>query len=160
MRPVPPRPSLTKDSLEHELVQTAAVAVCWLEALGFTRSGALVEVSAERSRQDTKWGSQRHLQAEVWLAILGEEYGEVCTAVNEARCDKEARPGPSQARIARSRRIAARVGRGRDGRQDRGAPPQTVAARAPQDGAFYRWYWRRVNTTRGHPRGGQQGRAS
>lgn len=43
----------------------------------------LQEVAAERERQDAKWGAQRTLPADTWIRILGEEYGEVCKAVNE-----------------------------------------------------------------------------
>ena len=39
----------------------------------------LIEVGLERVRQDSKWGIQRH-PIGVWLAILGEEFGEVCQA--------------------------------------------------------------------------------
>ena len=42
----------------------------------------LDEVSLERYKQDKKWGEQNH-SPEVWLAILGEEFGEVCRAVCE-----------------------------------------------------------------------------
>ena len=40
------------------------------------------DVLAERSRQDEKWGQQDHF-AERWATIIGEEYGEMCTAINE-----------------------------------------------------------------------------
>jgi hypothetical protein len=43
---------------------------------------ALELVLTERSRQTAKWGIQRH-SPERWLTILGEEYGELCEAVNE-----------------------------------------------------------------------------
>ena len=39
------------------------------------------EVLAERDRQNEKWGIQRHDSGK-WLGILGEEFGEVCQAVN------------------------------------------------------------------------------
>jgi NTP pyrophosphatase (non-canonical NTP hydrolase) len=42
----------------------------------------LQEIVAERGRQDLKWGTQNHRPAD-WLAILGEEFGEVCRAVFE-----------------------------------------------------------------------------
>lgn len=38
------------------------------------------DVVAERVRQVQKFGVQRHANAGVWLAILGEEFGEVCQA--------------------------------------------------------------------------------
>lgn len=37
----------------------------------------LYEVQAERQRQDDIWGEQNH-DPFGWIAILGEEYGEVC----------------------------------------------------------------------------------
>lgn len=40
------------------------------------------DVWMERVRQNKKWGIQRH-DLGVWLAILGEEYGEVCQAVQK-----------------------------------------------------------------------------
>ncbi len=40
------------------------------------------EVIQERHAQDEKWGEQNH-EAAFWLAILGEEFGEVCRAVCE-----------------------------------------------------------------------------
>jgi NTP pyrophosphatase (non-canonical NTP hydrolase) len=41
----------------------------------------LFEVGLERERQDQKWGLQRHSWGK-WLGILGEEFGEVCQAIN------------------------------------------------------------------------------
>lgn len=41
------------------------------------------EIKYERIRQDQKWGEQNH-NPFVWLAILGEEVGEVNKAVLEA----------------------------------------------------------------------------
>jgi NTP pyrophosphatase (non-canonical NTP hydrolase) len=40
-------------------------------------------VTAERERQDQKWGSQRHLPHDRWNTILGEEVGEVANAILE-----------------------------------------------------------------------------
>jgi len=40
------------------------------------------DIYQERRRQDQKWGAQAHIPA-VWLAILGEEVGEVCKALLE-----------------------------------------------------------------------------
>ncbi|WP_147536081.1 MazG-like family protein [Bacillus marasmi] len=40
----------------------------------------LVDVAAERLRQNAMWGKQRHPLG-VWLAILGEEFGEVAQAM-------------------------------------------------------------------------------
>ena len=43
----------------------------------------LADIVAERKRQDAKWGAQHHLENE-WCMILGEEFGEVCSAA----CDR------------------------------------------------------------------------
>lgn len=40
------------------------------------------KVLEERKRQDTKWGEQNHA-APIWGTIIGEEYGEMCQAINE-----------------------------------------------------------------------------
>ena len=45
-----------------------------------TETLALSDVLSERKRQDRKWGEQNH-EPLVWLAILGEEYGEACAAL-------------------------------------------------------------------------------
>lgn len=45
-------------------------------------TAVLRDVEAERRRQDEKWGSQAHMPG-LWLAILGEEFGEVATEVAE-----------------------------------------------------------------------------
>lgn len=42
----------------------------------------IADVLAERKRQDEKWGVQEH-RADTWVSIIGEEYGEMCKAVNE-----------------------------------------------------------------------------
>lgn len=44
------------------------------------KSKVISDVNIERERQDKKWGIQRH-EYGTWLAILGEEYGEVCQAL-------------------------------------------------------------------------------
>lgn len=47
--------------------------------------GAVIEdVMAERWRQFEKWGDQAHGMP-VWLAIIGEEFGELCEAMLRAR---------------------------------------------------------------------------
>lgn len=43
---------------------------------------ALHAVIEERQRQDAKWGEQNH-DPQYWMGILGEEFGELCQAVNE-----------------------------------------------------------------------------
>lgn len=40
------------------------------------------KVLEERMRQDEKWGESNH-SASVWGMIIGEEYGEMCKAINE-----------------------------------------------------------------------------
>lgn len=40
------------------------------------------DVINERRRQNEKWGHQRH-EYGYWLAILGEEFGEVCQAIQQ-----------------------------------------------------------------------------
>lgn len=42
----------------------------------------LIDVGLERLRQDSKWGLQRHEYGD-WLKILGEEFGEVCQAMQK-----------------------------------------------------------------------------
>ncbi len=47
----------------------------------------LRDINGERERQDKLWGEQNHSPF-VWLAILGEEYGEACEAILESNnCD-------------------------------------------------------------------------
>ena len=47
---------------------------------------AILEILAERNRQDLKWGEQNHA-IEKWAPILGEEFGELCEAINETIFD-------------------------------------------------------------------------
>ena len=44
----------------------------------------LAEIIAERERQIAKWGEGQALTPMEYLAIIGEEYGEVCRAVHDA----------------------------------------------------------------------------
>jgi hypothetical protein len=44
---------------------------------------AIEMVIAERKRQDEKWGDQSGNHPFEWMSILGEEFGELCEAVNE-----------------------------------------------------------------------------
>lgn len=55
---------------------------------------AIQSVLKERKRQDDKWGEQNH-DPTVWMCILGEEYGELCQAVNETWFDN----GPEKRQI-------------------------------------------------------------
>ena len=41
---------------------------------------AFRDIYLERNEQDKKWGEQNH-RPEWWLAILGEEFGELCQTV-------------------------------------------------------------------------------
>lgn len=40
-------------------------------------------ILAERNRQNEKWGDQSGNHPFEWVAILGEEFGELCEAINE-----------------------------------------------------------------------------
>lgn len=48
----------------------------------YSKKKIIGDVIAERNRQDEKWGEQDH-RADTWVSIIGEEYGEMCKAVNE-----------------------------------------------------------------------------
>lgn len=48
-----------------------------MHAISIELANVLEEVDAERQRQDEKWGEQNHVPVE-WIAVLGEEFGEVC----------------------------------------------------------------------------------
>jgi hypothetical protein len=93
-------------SIEREAVQVAAVAAALVEectkpsiAAQSERSGlrgrrwwdpielVLRMVRDERTRQEEKWGRQRHTPAE-WLMILAEEVGELAAEVDERRGDE------------------------------------------------------------------------
>lgn len=60
------------------------------DVTGFYLSGeqaaVINNVLEERRRQDNKWGVQNH-QLGLWTGILGEEYGELCEAINETVFD-------------------------------------------------------------------------
>lgn len=51
----------------------------------------LYDVLQERFRQNRKWGIQRHSHGK-WLAIKGEEDGEVCEAVNRIHFPSDSKP--------------------------------------------------------------------
>lgn len=53
---------------------------------------ALDMVRAERERQYTLWGSQNGRSLFEWMSILGEEYGELCEAVNETLLESASHP--------------------------------------------------------------------
>jgi NTP pyrophosphatase (non-canonical NTP hydrolase) len=47
-----------------------------------TRASAFALVNAERERQIEKWGEE-NFPPQFWAGVLGEEYGELCEAINE-----------------------------------------------------------------------------
>lgn len=53
---------------------------------GVIQAQVITDVVKERVRQDAKWGEQNHHPA-VWQGILGEEFGELCQAINETIFD-------------------------------------------------------------------------
>ena len=55
-------------------------------SLGKIQERIIDAVLLERKRQDTKWGEQNH-PPHYWTGILGEEYGELCEAINETIFD-------------------------------------------------------------------------
>lgn len=50
------------------------------------QSMILKDIVKERQRQDSIWGEQNH-RIEFWTGILGEEFGELCEAINETVFD-------------------------------------------------------------------------
>ena len=79
-------------SYYDELIQVAAVAVAAAENELFTCTDRLLgdgtreileDVYQERQRQDSQWGTARDHPPELWLTVLGEEYGEACRAALE-----------------------------------------------------------------------------
>lgn len=67
-----------------------------------SQESIIKELAQERIRQDERWGVQRHEPAK-WLAILGEEYGEVCKAV----CERLYAEGPNPEYRAELIQVAA-----------------------------------------------------
>jgi len=47
-----------------------------------TNNGIIKELLNEREKQDEKFGIQNHIDSK-WIAILGEEFGEICKAYTE-----------------------------------------------------------------------------
>ena len=83
-------------SYYDELIQVAAVAVAAAENerygstspvltdSGYSTTWAVVDdVLNERDAQDAQWGIARIHPPELWLTVLGEEYGEACRAALE-----------------------------------------------------------------------------
>ena len=56
------------------------------------QSAVLASILEERVRQDKLWGEQNHLP-HYWTGILGEEYGELCEAINETVFDNSSDRG-------------------------------------------------------------------
>ena len=78
-------------SLEKELIQVAAVAVCWLECgMGYTREQVIRYIGLEREYQDEKWGAGREHGHRTWLTILIEEVGEVARELLESHLEEGA----------------------------------------------------------------------
>lgn len=90
------------DTYREELIQVAAVAVAAIQNYdtGNTAIDSIsdpfdVLITAERERQEEKWGTRDQSPIE-WLAILTEEVGEVARAVIEHEHDWN----PSPATVA------------------------------------------------------------
>jgi NTP pyrophosphatase (non-canonical NTP hydrolase) len=56
------------------------------------QSKVIAEIIKERERQDGKWGEQNHFP-QFWTGILGEEFGELCEAINETVFDNGSNKG-------------------------------------------------------------------
>lgn len=61
--------------------------VSFEEETGYTPTQAMIDVLKERTRQDSKWGTQNH-NPFAWLAILMEEVGEVSECMLDCRFGK------------------------------------------------------------------------
>jgi hypothetical protein len=61
----------------------------WMETLVSSQEQLLATqaVLDERDRQDSKWGSQRHLSDREWLTILVEEVGEAAKDILDEKPD-------------------------------------------------------------------------
>ena len=55
------------------------------------RARALTLIAQRRYEQFEKWGEQEHTWSE-WATILGEEYGELCEAINETVLNNATKP--------------------------------------------------------------------
>lgn len=72
---------LFPDDNKHLLIAIEALEN-ELPFMGDVQRDIFKSVLYERYRQDNKWGEQNHV-LERWTGILGEEYGELCEAINE-----------------------------------------------------------------------------
>ena len=84
-----PRPDIVTFTAEFWSVPSEAAAPPPNDPLTLS---ALEAVRAERQRQDALWGDQSGNSLFEWMSILGEEYGELCEAVNETCCKNPAHP--------------------------------------------------------------------
>lgn len=65
-------------------------------------------VVAERCRQTDKWGDESGNHPFEWMSILGEEFGELCEAVNET-CFRSAHIKPERGGLSAILREAVQV---------------------------------------------------
>jgi hypothetical protein len=67
----------------------------------------LHSISSERVRKLDKWGTQAH-NSEIWLAIIGKEFGELSQAVLESKFNHHLSPADAKSRmIHEARKVAA-----------------------------------------------------
>ena len=74
----------TLDWAAEVLDELAAPPTATLGAVQAT-ADVLVEINAERRRQDERWGENRQLPDTLWLSIITEEVGEVARAINDSQ---------------------------------------------------------------------------
>lgn len=86
---------ISRDDKNHLCDYTSAALLDVMNDIEFGREKSgkkdairevLEAISKERERQDAKWGEQNH-PLPMWTGILGEEYGELCQAINETVFD-------------------------------------------------------------------------
>lgn len=76
------------------------------EVLNETQTKVIEAVLLERKRQDAIWGEQNH-PPHYWTGILGEEYGELCEAINETVFDNGSDRGGYENMRAEAIHVAA-----------------------------------------------------
>lgn len=72
-----------KEAVEDAILALKKLKKC-REVYDAAKRKIIDDVIDERERQDEKWGEQNHF-TERWATIIGEEYGEMCEAINEFR---------------------------------------------------------------------------
>jgi NTP pyrophosphatase (non-canonical NTP hydrolase) len=72
--------------LGMEIVDANTLELLSVESIKLNTGPAVQDVIKERKRQDHKWGEQNHHPV-IWTGILGEEFGELCQAINETHFD-------------------------------------------------------------------------